>query len=83
MVAAEAFTYAALGCVVGCAVGLPLSKIMYDFLITLHFYYFFWSILVGQIAVVVLFVLISTTAAVYAPSKRIRDMSVTDTLQAQ
>lgn len=83
MVAVEAFTYAVLGCMVGCAVGLPLSKMMYDFLITSHFYYFFWSVPVLQIAVVILFVFASTVVAIYAPSKRIRDMSVTDTLQTQ
>src|SRR5699024_8600624 len=32
MIACEAFTYAVLGCVVGCAIGLPLSKSLYDFL---------------------------------------------------
>lgn len=31
MIACEAFTYAVLGCVVGCAIGLPLSKSLYDF----------------------------------------------------
>ena len=37
MIACEAFTYAVLGCVVGCAIGLPLSKSLYDFLIAWHF----------------------------------------------
>lgn len=38
MIACEAFTYAVLGCVVGCAIGLPLSKSLYDFLIAGHFH---------------------------------------------
>ena len=33
MIAAEAFTYAVLGCVAGCILGLPLNKLMFQFLI--------------------------------------------------
>lgn len=39
MILAEAFTYAFWGCIIGCAVGLPFSKVIYDFLITDHFPY--------------------------------------------
>ncbi len=39
MILAEAFTYAFWGCVIGCMIGLPLSKVLYDFLITNHFPY--------------------------------------------
>ena len=83
MVAAEAFTYAACGCAAGFAIGLPLGKLMYDYLITSHFYYFTWSVPVAQIIVVLLFILASVLAAVYMPAKRLRDMSVTDTVRAQ
>lgn len=83
MVAAEAFTYAVCGCAAGCAIGLPLSKYMYDYLITSHFYYYTWSVPVMQIIVVLLFVLVSILAAVYTPAKRLRDMSVTDIIRAQ
>ena len=34
MIFAEAFTYAFCGCVAGCAVGLPCSKLLFDMLIT-------------------------------------------------
>lgn len=80
MIATEAFTYAAAGCIVGFVIGLPLSKWMYDVLITSHFYYFTWSLPVAQIMIVVLFILISAFAAVYAPSKRIREMAITETI---
>jgi len=80
MIAAEAFTYAVSGCIVGCTAGLPLGKWMYDFLITSHFYYFTWSVPVAQIVIVVSFILLSALAAVYAPSKRIREMSITETI---
>ena len=31
MIAAEAFTYAILGCIVGCVLGLPLNRLMFQF----------------------------------------------------
>ena len=80
MVAAETFTYACCGCAVGFVVGLPLSKYMYDFLITAHFFYASWNIPVGQIALIVSFVLASSTAAVYAPAKRLYAMEITETI---
>ena len=80
MIASEAFTYAVSGCIVGCVIGLPLNKWMYDVLITSHFYYFTWSVPIMQIVIVVLFILLSALAAVYAPSKRIREMAVTETI---
>ena len=79
-VAAETFTYAGFGCVVGCAVGIPLSKYMYDFLITAHFFYASWSVPVGQMVLIVLFVLASSAAAVYAPAKRLCAMEITETI---
>lgn len=80
MVAAEAFTYAGCGCIVGCAVGLPLSKYMYDFLITAHFFYASWSVPVGKMILIVSFVLASSAAAVYAPAKRLYAMEITETI---
>lgn len=80
MIVSEAFTYAVSGCIVGCAAGLSLSKVMYDFLITSHFYYFTWSVPVSQVIIAVSFVLVSALVAVHAPSKRIREMAVTETI---
>ncbi len=80
MIAAEAFTYAAFGFFVGCAVGLVLSKFMYDRIITAHFYYFTWELPVGQILIVFAFVFLTAVAAVCAPAKRIREMAVTEVI---
>ena len=79
-IAAEATTYALSGCVVGCAIGLLLSKLLYDNLITTHFPYAVWTFPVAPLAVILLFVLAAASAAVYAPAKRIRNMAVTDTI---
>lgn len=79
MIATEAFTYAVLGYVVGCAVGLPLSKFLYDTLITAHFHYAVWSVPVGPLTIILAFVLTAAIAVVYASSKRIRHICVTET----
>ncbi|WP_061320128.1 ABC transporter permease [Clostridium botulinum] len=80
MIAAEAFTYSISGCIVGVAVGLFISKLLYDNLITAHYSYATWSIPIMPIIIVLLVVAITAIAAVYAPSKRIRNMAVTDTI---
>lgn len=80
MIAAEAFTYAVSGCIVGCAVGLLMSKLLYDSLITSHFSYAVWSVPVFPLIIILLFVLVTAIAAVYAPTKRIRSISVTETI---
>lgn len=80
MIAAEAATYAAAGCIIGCAAGVPLSKLMYDKLVTAHFPYFTWTLPVSSLLIILLFVLVAALAAVYAPSKRIREMAVTETI---
>lgn len=80
MIAAEAITYAFWGCVVGCAVGLPLSKLLYDFLITEHFPYAVWSFPISSLTVILLFVVLASIAAIYPPVKRIRNISVTETI---
>lgn len=83
MIAAEAATYAVSGCIVGYGIGLPLHKLMYDFLITSHFDYFTWSLPIVPIAIILLFVAFASAAAVHAPAKRIRDMSVVGTIHAE
>ncbi len=80
MIAAEAFTYALSGCIVGCVAGLLLSKLLYDNLITSHFNYATWSVPVIPIMIIFLFVFVAAIAAVYVPSKRIRKMAITDTI---
>ncbi|WP_252244148.1 ABC transporter permease [Clostridium sp. ZBS14] len=80
MIAAEAFTYSISGCIVGVVVGLFISKLLYDILITAHFSYATWSIPIMPIIIVLLVVAITAIAAIYAPSKRIANMAVTDTI---
>lgn len=80
MISAEAVTYALYGCVIGCIMGLLIEKMLFDILIQGHFAYAVWSLPVSRLLIVVGFVLAATFAAIYAPSKRMRHMAVTETI---
>lgn len=82
MVAAEAVTYAVCGSAAGCVLGLPIHRFLYETLVTAR-WGDAWTVPVPAMAVIVLLVLLASAAAVYAPSKRIKNMSVTDTIHAQ
>ena len=60
--------------------GLPLSRLLYGKLVTAHFPYYTWTLPVSSILIILLFVLLATLAAVHAPSKRMRNMAVTETI---
>lgn len=80
MIAAEAATYALAGCAAGLGAGLPLSKLLYDKLITAHFPYFTWTLPVRSILMILVFVFAAILAAVHTPSRRMRNMAVTETI---
>lgn len=80
MISAEAVTYTLFGCVIGCILGLAIGKVLFDILIRGHFAYAVWTLPVSRLLIVAVFVLASTFAAIYAPSKRIRNMAVTETI---
>ena len=80
MIAVEAATYAVLGCAVGCIIGLPLSKLLYDSLIARHFPYAVWNFPIGSLIIILLFVSLAVVAAIHAPAKRIRSMPITATI---
>lgn len=79
MITAEAVTYAACGCIIGCVIGLPIHKFLYDKLITSH-WGDVWAVPFSAIAVIVALIFLTTITAVYAPSKRIESMAITDTI---
>ena len=64
----------------GCGIGLPFSKLLYDFLITGHFSYAVWRFPNASLAIIILFVVFAAVLAVYAPTKRIRSMEITETI---
>ena len=80
MILAESGTCAFWGCVVGCAVGLPLHRALYGFLILARFPYATWRWPVGALAVILLVVAASALLAAWAPARRMRTVSVTETI---
>ena len=79
MIAAEAFTYAVSGLIVGSGIGIVLSRFLYVKLVTRYFGSQ-WSLPVVLLAIIVVFDTVSAAAAVYAPAKRIRNIPITATI---
>ncbi len=79
MITAEAAAYAVFGMMVGSILGLVLHYLIYAKLVISHFGGT-WKIPVASMGIILLLVLASCVAAVYAPAKRIRNMAITDVL---
>ena len=79
MISAEAYTYAISGLIVGCGIGLPLSRFLYNRLIA-HYFGIEWSFPILRFGIVVAFIFISAIVSVYATAKRIRNMEITETI---
>ena len=82
MIAAESFTYAILGCIVGCVLGLPLSKLMFRFLIT-DKWGTVWQVPVDSLFLIVFLCLASAAVAIRRPIRQISRMSIVDIIKLQ
>lgn len=81
MVGAEAVAYGVCGVLLGCAAGLPLNKLMYEFLVTTR-WGDPWYVPVASLATILVIVGGALVLAVWGPAKRIRRMSIVDTVSA-
>ena len=81
MVAAEALTYVAGGMAAGCAAGLLLNWKIYGLLVTSR-WGDPWQVPAAALAVILTVMALAAAAAVAGPARRIREMSVVDTLGA-
>lgn len=79
MIIGESATYTLCGTIVGIVIGLLLHYLIYLKLIATHFGGA-WKIPIPIIAIILLLVSVSCAVAVYAPAKRIRNMSITATI---
>lgn len=79
MISAEALTYTCSGMLLGVGAGIFFNRFLYVRLITRYFG-IPWRLPVFWLGIVAVFVLISAAAAVYTPLKRIRNMSITETI---
>lgn len=79
MISAEAFTYAVSGLIVGCGIGITLSRSLYVRIIT-HYFGMAWHLPVLLCGIMIAFVFVSAVIAVHAPLKRLRNMAITETI---
>lgn len=79
MITAEAVSYAASGTITGFILGLLLHYLIYSKIIITYFGGG-WKIPMVPMLIVLLLVSVSCVLAVYAPSKRIGKMAITDTI---
>ena len=82
MIAAEAFTYAILGCVAGCVLGLPLNKLMFQFLVA-DKWGTAWQIPVSSLLLIVFLCLASAAAAIRCPIRQIGRRAIVDIIKLQ
>lgn len=76
MIAAEASTYTISGLIVGCGIGIPLSRYLHIMLLTRYFGTP-WNMPVTLLGIIVIFGFVSAVAAIHAPAKRMRNMAIT------
>ncbi len=82
MIIAEAFSYAISGSICGSILGIILNKILYEKMITFHWGNQ-WNIPYVPLGIILVLVLLSVIFAAKEPIKRIRKMSIVDTISAQ
>lgn len=79
MITTEVVTYAFCGCVIGCIVGIPLNRILYEEIITSHFGND-WTFPYTEVLIILAIVILSVVLAIYRPAKRMKNMVITDTI---
>ena len=82
MIAAEAATYAVLGCVTGCVLGLPLNKMMFQFLIAGK-WGTGWQLPAASLLLIVVLCFGSAALAIRRPIRKIGKLSIVDTIKLQ
>ena len=82
MVAAETLTCCLSGVLAGCAAGLPLNWLLYESLVTAQ-WGTAWYFPAVSLLVILAVTAFSVLLAIFGPARRIRAMSVTETIGAQ
>ncbi|RKD31734.1 ABC transporter permease [Lacrimispora algidixylanolytica] len=82
MILAETLAYAITGSICGGTIGLFLNKLLYEKLVSFHWGEQ-WNVPFPEIGIIITIVILSVILAVRGPARRIRDMSIVDTISAQ
>ncbi len=82
MVLGEAMTYTIFGVVLGCAIGLPLNRVLFRALVTSR-WGDEWSVPGWEMLVILVIMLLAVGLAVVGPAKQIKKMTVVDTISRE
>lgn len=82
MITAETLTYAVTGSVSGVVLGLFLHKKLFEFLVTYRWGEP-WSAPVSELCIIFAVIVLAVILALRGPIRKIRGMSITDTISAQ
>lgn len=82
MVTAEAAAYAFAGSFAGCILGLPVHWFLFDKMVTYR-WGDAWQFPLGILATIVVIVVVTAFIAVRGPARRIRNLSIVDTIAAE
>lgn len=82
MIIAETATYAVAGGVCGVILGLLLNKKLFETLVTYRWNEP-WSLPTIELCIIIGIVIVSVARAIRGPLRKIREMSIVDTLTAQ
>lgn len=82
MLAAEAGAYACSGCILGCVLGLPLHRLLYQYQVTAR-WGTPWEMPLGALGLILLVVLAASAAAIFRPGRQIRGMAITEVIHSQ
>lgn len=83
MIVAEAFTYASLGCVTGCILGLPANMALFNLLITRNWGFPTWRPPVASLVLIVFICAGSAVLSIRRPIRQISNMVIVDTIKSQ
>lgn len=81
MIVAEASAYAVTGCIFGSVLGLMSNKLLFDSLVGSR-WGSPWEIPIAELGIIIAVVASAVLLAINAPVKRIREMSIVDTISA-
>ena len=82
MVLGETMTYTVFGVLLGCVIGLPLNKVLFQNLVTSR-WGDEWSVPGWELLVIVFIMLSSVCLAIMGPVKQIKKMTVVDTISRE
>jgi putative ABC transport system permease protein len=81
MIVVEAATYAICGCLLGCVVGIPIHKFLFEVAITYH-WAIKWTLPTQSLMIILSITIITTMTSIIWPVKKISQMDIVKVVNA-